>query len=117
MISLVAVFSPQIALAAGTPCGKSGSEQYTPSIDLGCKSVGNPIADMMFGIIRFLTTGVGIVVVASIIVGGIQYITSAGDPQKNAAAIKRIRESLIGLLVFIFAYAILNYVIPGTFLK
>lgn len=123
-IILVAAFGlvtalaiPQVALA-GKICGESGVDQapVTTSIDLGCINKGNPIADMTFGIIKFLSAGVGIVVVASIIVGGIQYTTSAGDPQKTAAATKRIRESLIGLLVFIFAYAILNYVIPGAVL-
>ena len=115
VFGLIAMFAaPQIVLA-GTQCGDQNT--VTTSIDIGCTGKGNPIADMTFGIIRFLSAGVGIVVVASIIVGGIQYTTSAGDPQKTAAATKRIRESLIGLLVFIFAYAILNYIIPGAVLK
>jgi hypothetical protein len=87
------------------------------SIDFGCSGKGNPILDLAFAIIRFLSDGVGIVVIASVIVGGIQYTTSSGDPNASAKAVARIRAALLALVIFIFAYAILNYVLPGVFLK
>jgi hypothetical protein len=73
--------------------------------------------DMTFAIIRFLTTGVGLVLVASMIWAGMQYTFSRGDPQASANAVTRIRSNVIALLIFIFAYAIINYVVPGAFLK
>jgi hypothetical protein len=97
-------------------CG-GPSDRVTTSIDFGCKGQGNPILDMAFAVIRLLSDGVGIVVIASMVVGGIQYTTSAGDPNAAAKAVGRIRSSLLALLIFIFAYAILNYVLPGAFLK
>lgn len=100
----------------GNQCG-SGNNAYTPVIDIGCKGKGNPIMDALFGIIRFLSIGVGLVVVGSIIMGGIQYTASRGDPQATAMAINRIRSSLFALVIYIFAYAILNYIIPGGVLK
>jgi hypothetical protein len=96
----------------GHQCGK-GDDAYTPAIDLGCKGQGNPILDMTFGIIHFLSDGVGLVVIGSIIVGGIQYTGSRGDPQSTAMAVNRIRSSVFALILFIFAYAIINYIIPG----
>lgn len=63
--------------------------------------------------INFLSALVGIAVVASIIVGAIQYITSEGDPQKAAAGKKRITEALIGLGAFIVLYALLQFLVPG----
>jgi hypothetical protein len=101
----------------GKTCGGPDYNFYTPSIDIGCRGQGNPIADALFGFIRFLSAGVGLVIVGSIIVGGIQYTGSRGDPQSTAMAINRIRSSLYALLIFIFAYAILNYIIPAGFLK
>jgi hypothetical protein len=95
-------------------CG--GGPQVVLSINIGCWGRGNPIADAAFAIIRVLSAGVGLVVVASIVIGGIQYSASRGDPQATALAIGRIRSSLIALLIFIFAYAILNFVIPAGFL-
>ncbi|HTB48581.1 MAG TPA: hypothetical protein VK712_00700 [Verrucomicrobiae bacterium] len=98
-----------------TPCG-GGSEAVQVSIDIGCKGEGNPIADATFAIIRILSDGVGLVIVGSIVVGGIQYSASRGDPQATALAIGRIRSTLIALLIYIFGYAILNYIIPAGFL-
>jgi hypothetical protein len=64
-------------------------------------------------IINLLSALVGIVVTASIIFGGIQYAMSGSDPQKVTAAKKRIGNSLIALVFFIFTYSFLNYLVPG----
>lgn len=100
----------------GYTCG-GGSDSVTVSIDIGCKGEGNPIADMAFAIIRFLSDGVGLVIIVSIIIAGIQYSSSRGDPQSVAKAVKRIQSALMALLIYIFGYAILNYIIPNSFLK
>jgi len=100
---------------AGTTCG-SGDTETTTAIDIGCEGKGNAIADMLFAIIRILSDGVGLVVIASIVFAGIQYSASQGNPQETAKAVNRIRSSVFALLIFIFGYAILNYLIPGTFL-
>lgn len=73
--------------------------------------------DLLFAIIRFLSVGVGLVIVASMVYAGVQYIGSRGDPNANALAIKRIQSNVTALLIFIFSYALLNYVIPGQLLK
>ena len=102
---------------AGTTCGGSSNNSYSTSIDFGCSGKGNPILDLMFGIIRFLTYGVGIIISGSIIVGGIQYISSQGNPENTNHAVNRIRNALIALLVYIFAYPLLNYLLPTAVLK
>ena len=102
---------------AGTTCGGgNGEPTVKTTIDLGCQAKGNPIMDMLFAIIRLLSDGVGLVIIGSFIVGGIQYSSSRGDPQSSAKAIGRIQATFIALLIYIFSYAILNYVIPGGFL-
>lgn len=67
--------------------------------------------------INFLAALVGVAVTISIIIGGIQYGSSTGDPQKVAAAKARIRNALIALLTFSFLYALLNFLVPGGLLK
>lgn len=103
--------------AAGSySCG--GPHQLVPiSIDIGCRHAGNPIADMAFAIIRLLSNAVGLIVVGSITVAGIQYTMSAGDPQSTAKAIGRIRASIMALALYIFAYPLLNYLLPMGFFK
>lgn len=118
----IALGLPAGRVAAGTVCGggvdnKGNAIQgVTVSIDLGCKGSGNPITDLIFAVIRFLSDGVGLVVIGSIIWGGIQYSVSRGNPQATAQAIARIRGAVIALFIFIFGYAILNYLIPAGFI-
>ncbi len=117
-------------ISSSYQCG-SGSQAESTSIDFGCKGdacvassppawcsqPNSPIIDLLFSIIRFLSDGVGLVVIASIVYGGIQYTTAGGDPQNVAKAIKRIRSSITALIFFIFIYAILNYLLPAGFFK
>jgi Type IV secretion system pilin len=100
---------------AQNACG-GGDSQIVTSIDLGCLGKGNSIVDLTFAIIRFLSYGVGLVVATSLIVAGLQYIGSQGNPENTNNAINRIRRSVIALIIYIFAFAILNYVVPGTVL-
>jgi hypothetical protein len=113
--SLIAVLPITLTtpVYAGTTCGV-GPGAVVTAIDLGCTgTVSNPILDMVFGILRFLSAGVGIVVVASIVIAGIQFTLARDNPQNVEAAVSRIRSSLFALVIFIFAYAILNYLVPG----
>lgn len=64
-------------------------------------------------LIQVLSALVGMAAVISIIYGGIQYVTSAGDPQRAEAGKKRIIESLIGLAAFLLLYGFLQFVMPG----
>lgn len=73
----------------------------------------NRLIKYISALVRFLTVGVGIVVVIMIVVGGIQYITSGGDPGAVAAAKSRIVNAIIALMLFIFAVTILNFLVPG----
>ncbi|MDB5175777.1 MAG: hypothetical protein JWM81_635 [Candidatus Saccharibacteria bacterium] len=100
------------------PCGAGAvPKSYMPVINIGCKNKGNPIVDALFAIIRFLSYGVGLIIVGSLIVAGIQYTTARDDPQAVAAAQKRIKSTIGALALFIFGFTILNYVIPAGVLK
>ncbi len=54
---------------------------------------------------------VGIVAVVMIILGGVNYTTSQGDPGKATKAKNTIMYSIIGLVVTLLAFAIVNFVI------
>ncbi len=94
----------------------SGGEQKLVKSD--CKDA--EVNQENCGIIRYLvlfinilSALVGVVVVGSIIYGGIQYSTAGSDPQKVSAAKSRIRNAIIALVFFIFTYSLLNYLVPG----
>jgi hypothetical protein len=67
--------------------------------------------------VNLLSVFVGLAVTISIVIGGIQYGASAGDPSAVSAAKNRIRNSIIALLAFIFLYAFLQFLVPGGIFK
>ena len=115
LMSLLFAAVPAVALA-GSTCG-TGSDSVKVSFDIGCSGKGNPILDATFAIIRFLSDGVGLVIIASLVIAGIQYSSSKGDPQASEKAVKRMRSTVVALILFIFAYPLLNYLMPAGFLK
>lgn len=102
-------------------CGM-GDKAIKVSFNIGCRGANNteevtPLEDMLFAILRFISAGVGLIVVGSTIVGGIQYTASQGNPQQTQAAIKRIQASVGALLLYGFAYALINWIVPGGILR
>jgi len=63
--------------------------------------------------IQLLSAAVGLVAVVAIVIGAIEFITSAGDPQRAASGRNHITNALLGLFAFAFLYAFLQFLIPG----
>jgi hypothetical protein len=76
-------------------------------------TAGNPVQSLMLQVVNFLAVGVGIAVVGGIIWGGMLYASSNGDSARTKQGINVIVNAIIGLLLFIFMYAIINYLVPG----
>lgn len=61
---------------------------------------------------------IGAISVLMVIIGGIRYVTSGGDPQQVKAAKDTVLYAVIGIVIAILAYAIVNFVVnqfaPGT---
>lgn len=58
---------------------------------------------------------VGLIAVAMIVVGGINFTTSQGDPQKTKKAKDTILYGVIGLVVALLAFAVVNFVLTSVF--
>ena len=61
-------------------------------------------------VVNLLLWAIGIVSVIMIIIGGIRYATSNGDSNQVTAAKNTIMYAVIGLVIAIFAYAIVYFV-------
>lgn len=72
-----------------------------------------PIQDLVFALVRFASIGIGIVITIALIASGIQYSMAQGNPEASQKAKTRAREALIGFAVYIFAFSILQFLIPG----
>jgi len=64
--------------------------------------------------ISFLTVLVGLAVTIALIIAGIQYSMSAGDPQKATNAKNHIRAAIIALVCYLLLWSFLKFIIPGT---
>lgn len=73
----------------------------------------NSIFLILLIVIRFLTVGVGIAVAGGIIYGGLLYMTARGNSAQTHKAVITIVNSMVGLLLYIFMFTILNFLIPG----
>lgn len=97
----------------GNPTQTPGIQTTTdPALDR-CKEGNCLVRNYINPIIQFLTALVGLAVVIAIIIGGIRYAGSDGDPQKAAAGKAQIRGAIIALVCFMLLYAALNWLIPG----
>ena len=77
--------------------------------DLGLQTHTLSVNDWPVTIIRVLFELVGALAVVFIIIGGIQYVLSAGDSKKTAQAKNTILYALIGVAVAIFAGVIVTF--------
>ena len=79
----------------------------------GCTNAGNAgdIGVVIQGILNGIISVSGIVAVIFIIIGGIQYMTSAGDASKVEKGKKTILYACIGLIICVLSFAIVNFVI------
>ena len=103
------------ALLATSPSG-SVSAQVSDGIDIATtpEMKGKQIegkGGLIQTIVNVLLWVVGALSVIMIIFSGIRYVTSAGDAAKTKAAQNSLIYAVVGLIVAIFAWAIVNMVI------
>jgi hypothetical protein len=94
---ILADASSSIITGAGQACGSSCNTAST--IPGTIKTIGN--------VLVFL---VGSISVIMIIIGGFRYVTSGGDSKAVSAAKDTILYAIIGVVVAIVAYAIVQFV-------
>ncbi|MDO5452003.1 MAG: hypothetical protein Q4F56_02855 [Candidatus Saccharibacteria bacterium] len=95
---------------------KPGTQTTPGGVDTvagGSTDLEGNIINIINGVIAVL----GLVAVVIIIVGGIQYMTSTGDAGKVKKAKDTILYGIIGLIVCILAFAIVNFVISNIIAK
>ena len=113
MIGLLGVFNPVVSAANGINiCSKeNGSDNsvYCQNKDSGEGQVNGIIKT----IVEVLLMAVGAISIIMIVIGGILFALSSGDAQKAAKARSTILYAVVGLIVSIFASAIVNFVFDG----
>lgn len=92
---------------------------FASPADDACKYLDNcndtSFADTVKSILNWIFGIIGIVAVVMIIIGGFNMMISSGDPGKVKKGKDTILYGIIGLVVSLLAFAIVNFVINGVF--
>ena len=79
----------------------------------GTDSSGDDFKTYMKTIVNVMLFILGAIAVIMIVIGGIRYTTSNGDSSQITGAKNTILYAVVGLVVAILAYAIVNFVITS----
>ena len=81
----------------------------------GANSADHNLFKTISQIVNVILGVIGLVAVVVVILGGIQFVTSTGDPAKTKKAKDTILYGIIGLVVALLAFAIVNFVLGNVF--
>ena len=116
IIILTAFFSFNFIYPAQTTyadvCGTNAPEEVRKAA--GCPETGannDALQPAIEGILNGIIAVCGLIAVVFVVIGGINYMTSSGDPGKIEKAKKTILYACIGLVIAALAFAIVNFII------
>lgn len=92
-------------------CTQAGAYVANPQ---ACTNSNGNLTGVIMNIFKVIIYVAGIIAILTLIYGGIKYITSAGAPQRIEFAKKTILYSIIGLVVVVLAFAIVNFVLSSV---
>lgn len=112
MLVFASVAVPVVGATVAQAQGNAAQEMLSGAGTTGQED-GPEVESSITKIVNILLFLLGVVAVIAIIVGGIMYAVSSGDAGRAKAAKDTIMYAVIGLIVAILAYAIVNFVISS----
>jgi hypothetical protein len=102
-----------IGLFSAVPAGAINVFKDCPegSTTAVCEAKADTVQGPVQTVISTLLIAIGIIAVIMIIIGGIRYTLSNGDASQIKSAKDTVLYSVIGLIVAMLAYAIVNFVV------
>ena len=110
IVTSLAISSLALPAYADDICSK-GDIPASVKEAAGCNVGSTSVTTVIVNIVNTIIGVLGIVAVIFIVIGGVQYMTSAGDPGKAKKAKDTILYACIGLVVAALAFAITNFAI------
>ncbi len=105
----LAILNSPLTFAADDVCSSNASTAVKEAA--GCNGGSDQLPSVITGIVETVIGICGLVAVAFIIVGGVQYMSSSGDASKIKQAKNTILYAVIGLIICALSFAIVNWVI------
>lgn len=104
------------AMAVSCPEGSVNPNATTlAGCNIAAENSTNNLFDTVNKIINVVLGVIGIVAVVVIIVGGVSYLTSQGDAGKVAKAKNTILYGVVGMMVALLAFAVVNFILTSVF--
>ena len=113
-VAFASVSTAPAALAGTSVLGEACKDNATSVICQQSTDANTKTDKFVTDLIGLLLFAIGIIAVIMIIIGGIRYVTSNGDSSQVTSAKNTILYAVVGLVVALLAYAIVNFVI-GAF--
>lgn len=106
--------SSENACKPGTYKNEDGSACATPrQITINPAAKPSLVEQILNPAIKLMTAIVGIIIAISLVAAAVTYSSAGGDPGRVAAAKKRITNSIIALIAYIFTFGLLQWLVPG----
>lgn len=121
LMGLVGIVGSNEVFAVKCPAGSARAGQEVDSVarcNMGTSSDNHDGDNLMNTVQLIINVALGILgflTVAVIIIGGYQYTTSTGDAGKVTKAKNTIMYGIIGLVIALLAFAIVNFVLSSVF--
>lgn len=110
--SLLAYAPPARAALIDSGSANEACKALSPDTGAGCDNTAeNSVKKIIETALEILSIVIGIVAVIMLMIGGIKYITSSGDPGNITSAKNTILFAVIGLIVVALAQFIVRFVL------
>lgn len=110
-ISALALALSVVSLLQGTTASAVNPEDEARKGFQAAGGAGQQLTPQIQNIVNILLFIIGAIAVIMIVVGGLRYVLSDGDSARIKSAKDTILYSVIGVIVALLAYAIVNFVL------
>lgn len=111
LASLISVLNIGSVSAAGDVCNSKASSEVKAASGCPDYETGDDLPNVIIIILNSIIGVASFISVIWIIIGGVNYMTSSGDPNKTKKARDTILYACIGLVICVLSFAIVNFVI------
>lgn len=114
-IAAYALWLTAVALPAAAAADNCGGVKVSSALSGLCKdSQANPIFALASAGILFFSMIFGVLLVLVVVISGVQYVISAGSPDRTREAKQRLEAAATGLILFVLMFAILQALLPDN---
>ncbi len=110
VIAICLSFTAPSVFAASSICGNDSVPESVQAAS-GCSNSAPNITTVIQNILNGIILILGVIAVIYIVIGGVTYMTSTGDPGKTKKAKDTILYATIGLVICALSAAIVNFTI------